>query len=294
MRHDQSEALYQQVIDDVYACVKYLDRGILYQSIHLLLRSETSEFKQQIYDEFDIQPDSSRSRDLRILSQWTRAIENLYSTIKQSQIKNLAGIGEQFEEFISGFSDSVKGVLQPEKLEEKKMEEVKWIIVGACTLVGVGFCIKYFNDNEQRKRVQRSSARRAPEQGQAVPVRRPPPIPGALCLVVPAQVASSLRIGDRLHPEDIADLIDNASFFLCSTLTTASQNEQGLVLTEDPISPNSQREVYLKIFIDEGRNLIDKKIPYSLKTSLSPNTEFVIAQIACLRNLSGLEVFNRI
>lgn len=50
----------------------------------------------------------------------------------------------------------------------------------------------------------------------------------------------------------------------------------------------------MRIKIYDGKNLIDQKIPYYLKSNLPKHTLYIIEQLACLKNLSGLEKFNRV
>jgi hypothetical protein len=46
--------------------------------------------------------------------------------------------------------------------------------------------------------------------------------------------------------------------------------------------------------MNDGRNMIDKKIPYYLKTNLPLQSQCTVKKLACLENLSGLQKFNRI
>jgi len=54
------------------------------------------------------------------------------------------------------------------------------------------------------------------------------------------------------------------------------------------------REFHIKIRINDGRNLIDKKRRYYLKENLREDVQGIIEELMCLRDLSGLEKFNRI
>lgn len=70
--------------------------------------------------------------------------------------------------------------------------------------------------------------------------------------------------------------------------------EQNLEMTDENISPDSIREVYLRININDGRKIIDQTVRYSLKTDIPSQAKCIIKQLACLKNLSGLQKFNRI
>ncbi len=98
-----------------------------------------------------------------------------------------------------------------------------------------------------------------------------------------------------IHASDIEKLIDNASYFLCTSLEDA--NQQILDLTNEDIKTVSeQREIYVRINIADGQEIIGKKVPYILKRNLPADGQGVVNQLACLKYLSvsGLEKFNRV
>ncbi|MEH2194184.1 MAG: hypothetical protein V7K98_16310 [Nostoc sp.] len=170
--------------------------------------------------------------------------------------------------------------------EEKEKEKMKWILVTAFTLIGLYLSVQYL---KQRQKGQTESVEAT--KPQSAP---PPPIPAALCLIIPASIASNFKNASNLSVNDLTNLIDSASYFLCTHIKAADSNEQLLEITDEYIPPDSKREVYIRINIDDGRNLIDKKMPYYLKTNLQNNKQYAVKQLACLKNLSGLEKFNRV
>lgn len=271
--------LYEQVFTEVYPQVKAHGRGLLYKVIQIIMGEEqlqTQEKTLEICDYLGIQPNAYRKDDRRILDDLTEVIEDKHPSINKVQ-----GVAKFVRSFIT---------TQAKDEEIEKMEEIemKWIIVGACILIGLPFCIRYINKAKRRKMERNRRVREFTDQ------QSPPQIPAALCLVVPAKIASTLKTGSSLSAIDVEHLIDNASYFLCVTLRTANSSEESLDLTDEHISPDSQREVYIRVDINDGRELIDKKIPYILKTNLPSTAQFVVKKLNCLRNLSGLEEFNRI
>jgi hypothetical protein len=118
-----------------------------------------------------------------------------------------------------------------------------------------------------------------------------------LCLVVPASVARKFTKGKSIDKAEVEDLIDNASYFLCTNNQKADSVQENLDLTEEKITDISeQREVYIRINIADGQDMIGKQIPYPLKSNLPAHGEWEICKIACIKYLSvsGLEEFNRI
>ena len=170
----------------------------------------------------------------------------------------------------------------------KQIPNMEWIFVAAAfTFVGLFFYKQTLDKKEQNK--IKPSVQEIKEQ----PIFSPP-IPADLCLIVPASIATNFISRSNLKIDELTYLIDNASYFLCTTVKVADSNEQYLKITDESIQLDSRREVYIRININDGRNLIDKKIPYYLKTNLPLQAQCTVKQLACLENLSGLEKFNRI
>jgi hypothetical protein len=171
-----------------------------------------------------------------------------------------------------------------------KGENMEWIFVAAAfSLVGM-FLYKQSIDKKQEPIVTNESAiKEAKEQA------TPQPIPAGLCLIVPASIASKFSNHQYLIANDLMHLIDNASYFICTLVKDAELNDKKLALMmNEPILPDSMREVYLRINIANGRNMIDKKMPYYLKINLPEDVQGDVKQFACLQDLSGLEKFNRV
>ena len=120
----------------------------------------------------------------------------------------------------------------------------------------------------------------------------------ALCLVVPASVVRNIIIeNDTINVSGIETLIENASYFLCTSPEDANIIQQRLKLTEEDITDVSeQREFYVRIDIADGPEMIGKKVQYILKRNLPPNGQGTVKKLACLEYLSvsGLENFNRV
>lgn len=279
MANEGLKEIYVQVFRKVQTDpqVQGLERGLLYKVIQIILEEEQSQSQektQAICKKLSIKPSSNRDDDYKIVA-------NLIETVfidRQAFIRFIPAPGK---DVISNFSIKVN-----QSFIADEEENMKWVVIAACTLVGVYFCLQYLRSTQQKKAIQ--------EQKTELIKPPLPPIPAALCLIVPAKVASSLRVNTSLRSTEVEDFINNASYFLSTSPKTATSNEQKLNLTDEYISSESQREVYLRIDTPDGRELIDKKIIYGLKNNLSPNAQFVVKQVACLKSLSGLEVFNRV
>jgi hypothetical protein len=127
------------------------------------------------------------------------------------------------------------------------------------------------------------------------PVASPVPIPVALCLIIPAFLVKEVRENNAINISHIETLIDNAAHFICTTSANCDLIEKSLKLTDENIlTIGERREVYIKIHIDDGLEMLEKKVRYLIKRNLPSNGQGVVKKIACLDDLSGLEKFNRV
>ncbi len=99
--------------------------------------------------------------------------------------------------------------------------------------------------------------------------------------------------GSSINIDNLSYLIDNASDFICAAKSEVESIEQQMTMTEK-IPLDSIREVYIRINLADGRNLIGKKILYMIKTNLPIDTNFFVEKVACLQNLNGLKFFNHV
>ncbi|WP_190369357.1 hypothetical protein [Anabaena sp. FACHB-1237] len=164
------------------------------------------------------------------------------------------------------------------------------MIVTGCLIAGLAVYI-YLKQQQSSKNIP--SGKFSPPQKNSQTVS-----PVSLCLVVPASVLGG-NIREK-YPIDISDLeklIDNSAYFLCIEPAQADMIQNQLELTEENMTNVSeQREVYIRINIDDAPGIMGKKVPYILKRNLPANGQCVVRKIACLKYLSvsGLENFNRI
>ena len=263
MATDNPKSLYDQVCNNIYPQIKGIERGLLYKTIQMIVCEEQSseqEKTRKICDYFGIKPFANKDEDQKI-------IDNLLDAI-----------------FIN-----IQILKVPAKLVKNfQGGNMEWIFVAAAfTFVGLFFYKQTLDKKEQNK------IKPAVQEIKEQPIFSPP-IPADLCLIVPASIATNFISRSNLKIDELTYLIDNASYFLCTTVKVADSNEQYLKITDESIQLDSRREVYIRININDGRNLIDKKIPYYLKTNLPPQAQCTVKQLACLENLSGLEKFNRI
>ncbi|MDZ8237239.1 MAG: hypothetical protein RMZ69_08730 [Nostoc sp. ChiQUE01a] len=261
MANDSLYDLYNQVFNYVYPQIKSLRRGVLYNVLYIILDGERHN-AEYICNNFGIKISATKDDD--------------------GEIVNNIGV-------------PIKMMYNPFLINLSK-REIFWIVVVACLLVGVIGCIKFI---QRRENEEREGNGRNAQQPVAVPSQPPvaqlQPLTVALCLVAPAYILNSLKEQDLIDADEIEKLIDNSSYFLSIKDADAELLQQNLDLTDENISIISdRREVYVRIQIKDGQEILDKTVPYILKRNLPSNHKGVVKKLAPLGDLSGLEKFNRV
>ncbi|MFN6199186.1 MAG: hypothetical protein ACK4YS_11405 [Aphanizomenon sp.] len=258
MATDNPKSLYNQVYNNVYRQITGI--GLLYKTIQIIVGEEQSQEKEKtrkICDYFGIKSDANKDEDKKIIN------DLLDGILKNSPINIIAKLINQ-------------GV------------DMEWIFVAASfTFVGL-FYYKQTRDKKEQEKIKPTIA---PTQEQPIYQR---PIPAGLCLIVPASIVSNFLNSSNLKVEDVKYLIDNASYFICTTVKVAESNDEYLKTTDETIPPDSRRDVYIRITINDGHNMIAQTMRYYLKNNLPIQAYCKVEKIACLKNPSGLEKFNRI
>lgn len=265
-----ADTIYEEIIDEI----EFLEEGLLYSTIRKIL-FEDEQITSEISHECGIKPDARIAEDYKI------AYDVM---VKFSDI--------EFED--APLKDRVRSrsKMYPSNIDKRNdnhMEEIKLIVLVGCTLVGGYFCIQYLKERQNKKKRNRS-----PQNYTTENFRRPLPlIPAALCLIIPANIVGELTNGSSINIDNLSYLIDNASDFICAAKSEVESIEQQMTMTEK-IPLDSIREVYIRINLADGRNLIGKKILYMIKTNLPIDTNFFVEKVACLQNLNGLKFFNHV
>ncbi|MDB9459118.1 hypothetical protein PN473_11995 [Dolichospermum circinale CS-545/17] len=271
MVNNNFNVLYEELVKKVRVLnqSRNSETGRLYKTIQIIVgeeKSQSSVRTREICDYFGIKSDSSIEEDKEI-------IDNLLDVIfvDNKVFRESAKILNKTATFLSNCN--IGG-------------NMEWIfIVTGLTLVG-GII---YNQLSSKQKDQESQESELKEEKQEPSYQSPLPVD--LCLIIPASIASNLETGSTLNFDQLIEIIDSASYFLC--ITDANSTVK-LNTTDDAPLSDSKREFYLEIRINNGRNLIDKKRRYYLKENLKEDVQSDIKKLMCLRDLSGLEKFNRV
>ncbi|MEH2239618.1 hypothetical protein [Nostoc sp.] len=269
--------IYNQVWREVHPQISNDRVGVLYKVIHILLEEKVIlEQEEEITAEFFC---------------------NIFS------IKSNARLLED-KNFFEGLIMNPREQLNPKEIvrsilatnENERQRELLWVVLIACFIVGTFICIQFI---QRRKNKERGGNTKNVQQPVAVSLQPlAPPLESltvALCLVVPAYVVNKLKEQYQIDANEIENLIDNASYFLCTKVADAELVQQHLDLTgENILNVGERREVYVKIHIADGQEMLDKTVPYILKRNLPSHRQGVVKKLDSLGDLSGLEKFNRV
>ncbi|OBQ30173.1 MAG: hypothetical protein AN483_06460 [Aphanizomenon flos-aquae MDT14a] len=263
MTNEHLEKLREDVFQNILSQIEKSENGRLYKTIKIIL-GEDQQQTQKICRYLGIEDDADIDKDNKIIQDLVRFLG--IPILDQDKILEL---GSKIVNCI----------------DRKKNMEL--LIVAAFGLVGLSLYKQQYLDKKQQSKVNLTPLTEPPIQQ--------PNIQSSSCailhLIVPALIASKFNKLSNLTVDNVTDLIENAPYFLC----TEEQEKELVETTDETIPSDSQTEVYIKIKINNGRNIIGEKIRYYLKTNLSEiNRQYTLVEIACLKNLSGLENFNRI
>lgn len=259
MRKPGLRELYNQIFQEVYPTINNQEQGVLYTLIHILYGKETNQ-ADYVCKRVGVNRNNYREDDKKL-------VDGLINNPKENIFQQLNNV-----------------------LSDRNKMEIFWLVVIACTLVGVITCTNYLKSTSSRNKQPTQETETVPISQPISP--KPKSITAALCLVVPAFATSNLQ--QSLGSYELEQLIDSASYFLCTTIDDANSKQERLELTNEDIPVTGNRDIYIKIHIPNGQEMIDKKVPYILKRNLPLHGQGTVEFIRCLKNLIGLEVFNRV
>ncbi|MEA5597518.1 hypothetical protein [Rivularia sp. UHCC 0363] len=276
---------YEKVFNEIYPQIKHQKKGILSTVIHILLDPEESQ-AQKICNRLEIKDNALLKDDLSISSDILRLFISNSNQSKRRENNIFLSVKERVKNV---------GKSLPNDYKENDMNLFQFVAIG-CFLVGVFAFIKNFETKKTESEVEKDDKTDPPNQNNFPPKPKIPK-PAVLCLVVSASVVKNLKINNPINVSQIEELIDNASYFLCTSPKDADTIQPHLELTdEDILNASDNTEVYVRIDIDYGEEIIGQTVPYILKKNLPRNEKLVVSKLACLKYLSvsGLEKFNRI
>jgi hypothetical protein len=264
MTNENLEKLREDVFQNILSQIENSENGRLYKTIKIII-GEDQQQTQEICRYLGIEDDADMEQDNKIIQDLVRLLG--------IPILNQDNILEVWSKIGNCCID--------------KRKNMELLIVAAFGLVGLFLYKDKYLDKKQQSKVNLTPLTEPPIQQPNIQSSSS----AILHLIVPALIATKFNKLSNLTVDDVTDLIENAPYFLC----TEVQEQELVETTDETIPSDSQTEVYIKIKIDNGRNIIGEKIRYYLKTNLSEiNRQYTLVEIACLKNLSGLENFNRI
>jgi|688.fasta_scaffold55258_2 hypothetical protein len=302
------EDLYQEVFDSVYKQIKGDSKGVLPRVIHLLAPDALKA--KEICQRFQIQDYGSLSDDLSISSSISSdVIKILTKHLKdKKQYEGIEDIADKLQEIINKVFHVSQEIINstfdlPKNEETEKMELYQIVVIG-CLIVGVPSCLIYLQKKkEEQEEKENDKSLLLPPQKVSARIALRLVVPVSVVISIKRNMKRNIRKDDPIDVFQIETLIENASYFLCTSAeneTITDSIDQSLSTTnEDITNVSEEREIYVRINIrvDDAEKMIGSKVRYILKTNLpTDGRQGTVRQLACLEYLSvsGLEKFNRI
>ncbi|MDB9501686.1 hypothetical protein PN441_01280 [Spirulina major CS-329] len=225
-------------------------------------------------------------KDTSINQDYKKALEIIESD--EESLANEEPLAKKlFKKLKTQVHENIQGKIPGDNDSIQEQEKMKLIIIVACTLVGLYFCLYYI-----QKKKRRSFEPHGFQPSVVTPTQIFRPISVKLYLIVPAHETIRFSSGTKIEAAKLKQLIDASSYFFCNTII--DNNKLSLETPSGPIAENSYREMYIKIDITDGKDMIGAKTRYSLKENLKDTARCIIEEIAYLKSLSGLENFVRV
>jgi len=278
---------HKEVLDFLIqdAKILHIKKGFFYHVIlelfeedRIFSESEIQTKTKRVCEYFSIEKSTSIDQDYK------KALEIIERNEESLPKKLIRKIKNQVRE-------NAQGKIPEDNDSIQEKEKMELIIFVACILVGLYFCLYYIE--KKRGFFERQISQPLVVTSRVVtPTETSRPLSVKLCLVVPAHETIRFSCGTKIEAAKLKQLIDVSSYFFCNTII--DNNKLSLETPSGPIAENSHREMYIKIDITDGKDMIGAKTRYSLKENLEDTARCIIEEIAYLKSLSGLESFVRI
>ena len=259
------ETSAKQIFKEIYPHIKSHQTGTLRTVIYRILDNRQAG---ELCQKYGIKNNASLDEDLNFSDDIIHMVSfNTQRPVKQHKALKEVGnfvnkkINRPFKNFIN---DN----------EEDKME---FIVIAAVILIGSYYAQKSLNNR---------TSNTIPD------VLSSQPICTAICLAVPASAVYGLTLRQRINRDEMIQVIESATEFLCIEAEDADKQSVHTITQE--VSPDSQLKFYIRIDIPNGQDIINAKTKYVIKRDLPQNTEGKILQLGRLRDASVLKLFNRI
>ncbi|PZO47626.1 MAG: hypothetical protein DCF15_18835 [Phormidesmis priestleyi] len=262
---------YSHILEKVLNDVEDLEKGVLFTCIKTMIPTNADEIIQH----FLISPSGSYSDDLQVLTQASFFQPILKRIDPIANVRNIFPISGMIEASIN-FSRS---------LTPKSSAGV--IVIVALLLIGTYFVrFNPFGKSLSEEKIDRAS--KASES--TAPYTKEPL---NLCLIIPCnRIIGSLRgtISEiNLLPEEAAGLVNSSIYFLGTTDDYSSRIELNNNWEELPEGD----DLFVQLHVPNGGDLIKLDLKRSLSRAVSNQEGITIQKKGLLKDLNGLQNFNR-
>ncbi len=189
----------------------------------------------------------------------------------------------------------IKEMISFHRHDKEKVFYIASVIIGMAIVLGKISNYKKVNKSNfvsyEVKSEQKERKLEKTEKGETFkPVSR-----GVIILILPANKIADINEGQKINTETTIRLIDDSVYFGCFPENKGNEIEKEFDLKEDNILSDTAQDIYVRLDVEKGTDLIEKFSKFSLKKCLQNKPrEFTISKIRLLDKLHGLEKLNRI
>lgn len=119
----------------------------------------------------------------------------------------------------------------------------------------------------------------------------------SLCLILKSEYLGDLLASRNVDITStrLKELIDRANYFLCVDIGNVSnlENKWSIAQVSEPDNGDEDADVYVRVNITNGQEMIDATYPYALSEGILPNSKVKLEKISYLRNMSLIYDFRR-
>ncbi|MGI0479205.1 hypothetical protein ACN4EE_00285 [Geminocystis sp. CENA526] len=270
---------YKQLMDKVYPHIKDQKIGTLNSVVYFILDEVQAE---QLCQKYGIGNTSPLNEDLKIL-------DNIIYTVyiaRQKKVSENSIMKNSLESFKNYFEDFRQKIIDALNSNDNQYK-IELIVFTSVILIGLYLSRKLLSKNSSILQLN-------PENN--INQRRNTFIPTAICLAVPSSSIYDLTVGKVINRDQIIQIIDSASYFLCSEIEEAGKLSIDIDSSQEP-SADSQLKFYIRIDIPDGKNILGVQTIPILKgyiRELPSNTQGKIKKLGRLGSVYSLKSFNRI
>jgi hypothetical protein len=272
---------FDRILDDVWRGVKDIEKGVLYETISIL----DKENARDICETFKIKKDARITEDLQTLNQ----IKSLRNPSNNTPMKPIIEAHDLAQAKIDSAIENSPDNILVQGLNFVRQNFTNHLEIASIISIALIAIALYTLKQGNQSSKQESSTANTIDNSTTDAV---------LCLAVPIsridpELKKILVVKSKLVVDEIKLLIDKSVYFIaCDESKLDDYNRKALNLSEESIEYAEDGDVYIQLYIPNGKAIIDQDLKRSLSRNL-PDCKATIEDIAILNDLTNIHKFHR-